>query len=92
MKIPYVNLKKQWQLEKKDILKLIDKTLSDGEWVGGSEIEKFETNIKKICKTKYAVALNSGTDALTLGMYLLDIKKGDEVIPIPNSFIASVAN
>ena len=44
MKIPYVNLKKQWQLEKKDILKLIDKTLSDGEWVGGSEIEKFETN------------------------------------------------
>ncbi len=91
MKIPYVNLKKQWQLEKKDILKLIDKTLSDGEWVGGSEIEKFETNIKKICKTKYAVALNSGTDALTLGMYLLDIKKGDEVITTPNSFIASVA-
>ena len=91
MKIPYVNLKKQWSTEKKNILKLIDKTLSNGEWVGGPEIRKFETNIKRICKTKYAVALNSGTDALTLGMYLLGVKKDDEVITIPNSFIASVA-
>ena len=30
MKIPYVNLKKQWSTEKKNILKLIDKTLSNG--------------------------------------------------------------
>lgn len=90
-KIPYVNLSKQWQKEKRDLLKIFDKVLSKGNWVGGSEIEKFEEKIKKICKTKYALALNSGTDALTLGLHMLNIKKGDEVITTPNSFIASAA-
>ena len=47
--------------------------------------------ISKLCGTKYAVALNSGTDALTLALYLLGVKKGDEVITPPNSFIASTA-
>jgi dTDP-4-amino-4,6-dideoxygalactose transaminase len=42
-------------------------------------------------KSKYAVALNSGTDALTLSMHLLGVKRGDEVITTPNSFIASTA-
>ena len=46
--------------------------------------------ISKLCKTKYCVALNSGTDALTLSLHLLGVRKGDEKIP-PNSFIASTA-
>tara|TARA_B110000037_G_scaffold147526_1_gene166645 strand:- start:196 stop:423 length:228 start_codon:yes stop_codon:yes gene_type:complete len=35
--------------------------------------------------------LNSGTDALTLGLHILGVRKGDEVITLPNSFIASTA-
>ena len=38
------------------------------------------------------MALNSGTDALTLGMYLLGVRKGDEVITPPNSFISSTSS
>ena len=30
--------------------KIIDKTLSSGSWVGGSEIEKLEINLSKICE------------------------------------------
>ena len=59
--------------------------------VGGREIIKFEKNISDLCKTKYAIALNSGTDALTLGLILFRVKKGDEVITPPNSFIRSTA-
>ena len=91
MKIPYVNLNLQWSKEKKQLLKIIDKTLGEDKWVGGKNIEKFEKNIAKFCNTKYAVALNSGTDALTLGLFLLGVKKGDEVITIPNSFVASIS-
>jgi dTDP-4-amino-4,6-dideoxygalactose transaminase len=91
MKIPYVNIKKQYNSEKKKLLKIIDKALHSGSWVGGSEIEKFEKNISKICKTKYCVSLNSGTDALTLALHLLGVRRGDEVITPPNSFIASTA-
>ena len=91
MKIPYINLKQQYLKEKKVILKVIDKTLSSGNWVGGDEVSKFEKNISKLCNTKYCVALNSGTDALTLSLHLLGVKRGDEVITPPNSFVASAA-
>ena len=91
MKIPFVNLKKQYIEEKKNLLRVIDNTIKTGEWVGGSEIDSFEKKISKLCKTKYCVALNSGTDALTLSLHLLGVRKGDEVITPPNSFIASTA-
>ena len=91
-KIPFINLSKQWQNEKEYLLKIIDKTLSSGSWVGGSEIEKLEINLSKICETKYTAALNSGTDALVLAMHTLGISKNDEVITTPNSFVASTAS
>ena len=89
--INFVDLKKQWRHEKKELLPIIDKILSSGSFVGGEEINIFETNIAKYTKNKYAIGLNSGTDALTLGLHLLGVKKGDEVITPPNSFIASTA-
>ena len=91
MKIPYVNLNLQWRKEKKQLLKILDQTLETGNWVGGENINKFEKKISKLCNTKYAASLNSGTDALAFGLYLLGVRRGDEVITTPNSFIASVS-
>ena len=91
MKIPYINLSKQYQLEGKKLLSVINKVLKSGQFVGGDEIIKFEKNITKLLKVKYCVALNSGTDALTLGLYALGVRKNDEVITTANSFIASTA-
>lgn len=91
MRIPYVNLNLQWKREKTHLIQIIDETLENDSWVGGSSIQKFERNVAKLCKTKYAVGLNSGTDALTLGLHLLGVRRGDEVITVPNSFVASVS-
>lgn len=90
MKIPYVNLSYK-NKSKKELVSIFKNILDKGEYVGGREIIKFENNISKLCKTKYAVALNSGTDALTIALHLLNVRKGDEVITTPNSFIASTA-
>ena len=90
-KIPYVNLIKQTKNEKKEIFKSLNKLFSKSEFILGNEVEKFEKNISDYLNTKYCVALNSGTDALVLGLHLLGVKKGDEVITPPNSFIASTA-
>ena len=92
MKIPYVDLKLQWKKEKNNLLPLIEKTLSEGTYVIGSEIEKFEKKISRVCGTKYAVAFNSGTDALTMALVLLGVRRGDEVITPPNSFISSTSS
>ncbi len=91
MKIPYVNLKKQYLSEKKDLNKIFNDVLLTGNYVGGEHVKKFEKNINNFCKTKYCVSLNSGTDALTLALHLLGVRKGDEVITTPNSFIASTS-
>ena len=91
MKIPYINLKAQWIEDKDILLPIIESVLSNGKYVGGEEIEVFEENVSKVCGTKFSVALNSGTDALTLALYLLGVRRGDEVITPPNSFIASTS-
>jgi dTDP-4-amino-4,6-dideoxygalactose transaminase len=91
MKINYVNLAQQWAEDKISLLKIIDQTLSTGKFVGGKQVDIFEKNIAKICGCKYAVGLNSGTDALTLALHLAGVRRGDEVITTPNSFIASTS-
>jgi dTDP-4-amino-4,6-dideoxygalactose transaminase len=90
IKIPYVTLDYK-KKSKKKIISTFKKVLDSGQFVGGSEILKFEKQIAKFCGTKYAIALNSGTDALTLALHILGVKKGDEVITPSNSFIASTA-
>jgi dTDP-4-amino-4,6-dideoxygalactose transaminase len=89
--ISYVNIGKQYQKDNKILGKKINKLLNSGIYIGGDEVSKFEKNIAKKCGTKYAVAMNSGTDALTVGMYLLGVKRGDEVITPANSFVASTS-
>jgi len=64
-------------------------TLSSGYLIQGERVNKFEENFNKYIGVKYAVAVNSGTSALYLSLLSLGIKKGDEVITTPFSFIAS---
>tara|TARA_X000000368_G_scaffold79652_1_gene59648 strand:- start:1952 stop:3052 length:1101 start_codon:yes stop_codon:yes gene_type:complete len=91
MKIPYVNLKKQYFEEKSKLIQKIKKILNSGQYVGGDEVKKFENKISSFLNVKHCIALNSGTDALTLGLYALGVKRGDEVITTSNSFIASTS-
>ena len=91
MKIPYVSLDKQYKNERKDLLKIFDNVLGSGTYVGGKFVKKFEKNLAKFCGAKYCSSFNSGTDALTIALYLLGVRKGDEVITTPNSFIASTS-
>lgn len=91
MNIPYVDLSKQYLKKSKPLLKKIDAVLKSGNYVGGDEVIKFEKKISKLLNIKHCIALNSGTDALTLGLYALGVRKNDEVITTANSFIASTA-
>jgi len=91
MRVPYVNLDKQSKEEEKELINIFKKVLVSGNYVGGKYITDFEEKIRKFCKVKYCISLNSGTDALTLALHALGVRRGDEVITTPNSFIASTA-
>ena len=56
---------------------------------GGKNVQEFERLVRNFVKSKYAVAVNSGTAALQATLYALDVKKGDEVILPSFSFVAS---
>ncbi|MBI2523165.1 DegT/DnrJ/EryC1/StrS family aminotransferase [Candidatus Woesearchaeota archaeon] len=87
--INYVEIGKDNDGIKGELLEAIEKILVSGKFILGEETKKFEENIARLIKTKYAVGVNSGTDALFLSMKALGIGKGDEVIVPANSFISS---
>lgn len=66
------------------------KTLKSG-WIGtGPKVTKFEADFKNYIKTKYAIAVSSCTAGLHLSMLVSGIKKGDEVITTPMTFVATL--
>ena len=91
LKIPYVNLGAQWESEKSELMPIIESVLASGNYVGGEVVDQFEIAISKFLGSPYCVAVNSCTDALVLGLAALGVRRGDEVITPPNSFIASTA-
>ena len=58
----------------------------------GDEGKKFEIEFAKFANSKYAIAVSNGTVALDLSLKALNLKKNDEVIVTPRSFIASVSS
>lgn len=95
MHVPFINLGLQYLKFRDKILKKFDTISKNGNYVLGQELEIFEKNFAQFCNTKYAVGLNSGSDALTFSLLSQNIGYGDEVIIPGNSFIAtawSVAN
>ena len=91
MQINYINLQKQSKQEEKNLVKLFKSVINSGQFVGGEFVEKFEKKICKFINSKNCISLNSGTDALVLALYAAGVKRGDEVITTPNSFIASTS-
>ncbi len=89
MKIPLVDLKKNYDLYKKEIDLAIQGVINSSSFILGPAVDKFENNFAKFCQTRYCVGVDSGISALELGMRALGIRAGDEVITPVNSFIAS---
>jgi dTDP-4-amino-4,6-dideoxygalactose transaminase len=90
-KIKYVDMTAQYEAEKTELNEVLHEALLRGDYVGGKAVDELEENLAHYIGVKNVVALNSGTDALVLGMKALGIEAGDEVITPPNSFVASTA-
>lgn len=85
----FLDLKKQYQSIKKEINQAIQRVLNSGSFILGKEVEDFERELANYCGVKYAIGVNSGTDALLLSLMALEIGPGDEVITTPFTFIAT---
>ena len=69
----------------------INKSLNSGQIFFGNELSNFEKKFTKKNRSKYGVAVGSGTDALFIALKSLGIKKGDEVITAANTAIPTIS-
>jgi perosamine synthetase len=70
-------------------IRLVNEVLRSGWLSMGPKVGEFEELFASYIGTKHAIAVNSGTSGLHLCMNAIGIKKGEEVITSPFSFIAS---
>jgi dTDP-3-amino-2,3,6-trideoxy-4-keto-D-glucose/dTDP-3-amino-3,4,6-trideoxy-alpha-D-glucose/dTDP-2,6-dideoxy-D-kanosamine transaminase len=89
--INFWSYKREYKKISRRILRSVDKVLLKGNIFFGSELEKFEKNFLSKYKSKYGVAVGSGTDALYISLKALNIKKGDEVITAANTAIPTIS-
>ena len=68
---------------------LSEKSLTSSSFDGGKRVQQFEKLLSKFVKSKFAVAVNSGTAALQASLYAIDIKPGDEILVPSFTFVAT---
>ena len=84
------NLERQFSLHAKEYEDKAVEVLRSGWYILGKEVEAFEHEWAEYIGTKYCVGLACGLDALWIGIRLLGIHEGDEVIVCANAYIACV--
>ena len=81
MKVGYLDLPRQFQDEA--LFEEVKKVFARGQFILGSEVERFEAAFADLCGTRFALGLNSGTDALFLALKALGIGPGTKSSPCP---------
>ncbi len=89
MKVSFYGHVRQYENLKQDLDAAIAEVIQSGSYVMGPTLSRFEDELAEYSCTKYAVGVNSGTDALWLPMMVLGIGAGDEVITTSNTFFAT---
>jgi len=87
--IPFLDLVTQHLELEGELLTVFRSALRAAAFVGGAEVAAFESEFAAFCTTSDAVGLGSGTDALRFAYLAVGVESGDEVITVPNTFIAT---
>jgi len=89
MNVPFLDLKAQYTAIKDEIHAAVGEVMEKTAFAGGPFVAGFEQEFAKFCNCKHAMGVGNGTDALWLSLLALGIGPGDEVITVPNTFIAT---
>src|SRR6266436_3406589 len=89
MKVPFLDLKSHHAPLLGEINAAIQEVIESGAFAGGPLVVGFETDFAAYCDCPHAIGVGSGTEALWLSLLACGIGPGDEVITVPNTFMAT---
>ena len=89
MKVPMVDMLAGYPPIKDEIEAAVKNVFNKANFILGEEVTKFEKEFAAHNGTKYAVGVANGTDAIRMALIASGVKKGDEVITSPFTFIAT---
>ncbi len=91
MKVPFVNYPLEYKNLELEIDSAIKSVLTRGDLILRKDVEDFEKTLASLVGTKYAIGVNSCTDAMILSLKAAGIGPGDEVITVSHTFFATIA-
>lgn len=89
MQIKLIDLKRQFDPIKNELLKEIGELFDSTSFIMGEHVKRFEEEFSSYVGVKHSISVGNGTDALVIALKALDIKEGDEVITTPFTFFAT---
>lgn len=89
MKIPFVDLHKQYLSIKSEIDSSIADVIAESAFLRGPHVTKFERKFSTLIGVENCISCGNGTDALYIAMKSLGVKSGDEVITTSHSWIST---
>ncbi len=90
MQVPFVSLRIEDESLQREIQEGIQQVIASNAFAGGPFVAAFEKDFAAFCEAEFASGVGNGTDALWLALVALGVGPGDEVITVPNTFIATV--
>ncbi len=88
-KVPFLDLVTPHKELEEELLAVVKTAFSNAGFIGGPMVEEFEREFAQFCDAKFCVGVNSGTDALRFAFMAAGIERGDIVITVPHTFIAT---
>jgi dTDP-4-amino-4,6-dideoxygalactose transaminase len=89
MNVPFLDLKAQYGSIREEVDAAVREVFDGTAFAGGPFVARFEKEFAAFCGTRFAAGVGSGTDALWMALMALGIGPGDEVITVPDTFIAT---
>ena len=89
-KVPFVNYTKHYQNMESELDDAFKKVMLGGDFILRAPLQQFESSIAEYVGVEQAVGLNSGTDALYLSLLAAGVGRGDQVVTVAHTFLATV--
>jgi dTDP-4-amino-4,6-dideoxygalactose transaminase len=87
--VPFVDLRSMHEEVRAEVEAGWQELIDRSAFVGGSAVAEFERAFEVYCGMPHAIGVGSGTDALRIALQAVGVRRGDVVVTVPHTFIAT---